>query len=125
MELFSEVYGCYFTIVSRILKQAEKGLIKPEIEQLVKNHGFYESTLHLLPLLFSGEWKLLREENKTYYSKLSENTKRPLTTLEKAWLKALTADLRLKLFLDDETLCELEIALADIEPLFLPDDFHV
>jgi len=47
MELFSEVYGCYFTVVSRILDQAQNGLTKAEIEQLVSSHGFYDSTFHL------------------------------------------------------------------------------
>ena len=125
MELFSEIYGCYFSVVSRILNQAENGLTKSEIEKLVADGGFYDSAFHLLPALFSGEWNLLREENNTYYSKLKSQTKRPLTTLEKAWLKALTADPRIQIFLNEAQLEELQKSLADIEPLFLNDDFHV
>jgi hypothetical protein len=125
MELFSEIYGCYFTVVSRILEQSQNGLTKIEIEQLVKSHGFYDSTFHLLPALFSCEWNLLDERDKKYYSRLSRNVKRPLTALEKAWLKALLFDPRIKLFLDEESLVELQKALSDIEPLFMYDDFHI
>ena len=35
MKMFSEIYGCYFTVVSRISEQSNKGLTKAEIEQLV------------------------------------------------------------------------------------------
>jgi len=125
MELFSEIYGCYFTVVSRILNNAEKGLTKSEVEKIVSEGGFYDSAFHLLPALFSGEWNLLREENQVYHSRLSGKIKRPLTTLEKAWLKALTDDPRIKLFLSDTQLAELQSALADIEPLLRNEDFHV
>jgi uncharacterized protein YktA (UPF0223 family) len=131
MELFNEVYGCYFTVVSRILNQAEAGLTKSEIEKLVSDGGFYDSAFHLLPALFpaggtfSGEWNLLREDNKIYYSRLLNKIKRPLTILEKSWLKALTADARIKLFLEETQLNELRELLNDIEPLFINDNFHV
>ena len=125
MELFSEIYGCYFTVVSRILERAQNGLTKGEIEKLVSEGGFYDSIFHLLPALFSGEWKLLHEKDSVYYSKTSGETKRPLTTLEKSWLKALTDDPRINLFLNTEQLDHLRESLVDIEPLFLNDDFNV
>jgi len=125
MELFSEIYGCYFTVVSRILNNAENGLTKSEIEKIVSRNAFYDSAFHLLPALFSGEWNLLREKNQVYHSRLSGKIKRPLTTLEKAWLKALTDDPRIKLFLDEAQLKELQGSLSDAEPLFSNDDFHV
>ena len=40
MELFSEIYGCYFTVVAHILEQAQRGLTKHEIEQFVNEYGF-------------------------------------------------------------------------------------
>ena len=79
MELFSEIYGCYYTVVSRILDRARPGVTKAEIERIVNDCGFYDSAFHLLPSLFSGEWDLLEEKDKLYYSKLSEPVKRPLT----------------------------------------------
>jgi len=125
MELFSEIYGCYFTVVSRILDQAQNGLTKEEIEKLVDEGGFYDTAFHLLPLLFSGEWNLLCEKDKSYYSRLTKKTKRPLTILEKAWMKALMHDPRINLFLDDEQINNLREMLIDVEPLFSNDDFNV
>ena len=125
MELFSEIYGCYFTVVSRILQQSKNGLTKAEIEQLVRDHGFYDSTFHLLPALFSGEWDLLEERDQKYFSKLVKEARRPLSTLEKSWLKALLEDARIKLFLDEAAQNELGNALADIPPLYLNEDFHI
>jgi len=124
MELFSEIYGCYYTVVSEILRKSEKGMTKGEIEELVSSRGFYESTFHLIPSLFSDEWNLLAEKNGKYYSKLNV-AQRPLTNLEKSWLKALLSDKRMKLFLDEEFFDELQQSLAEVEPLYSIDDFHV
>ncbi|MCL2254223.1 MAG: WYL domain-containing protein [Lachnospiraceae bacterium] len=124
MELFSEIYGCYFTVVSRILEKARDGLTKVQIEQLVKDHGFYDSTFHLLPALISNEWNFFTQKENKYFSRLSEEIKRPLSGTEKSWLKALLADPRLKLFLDEEALTALTETLSDTPPLFLYDDFH-
>lgn len=125
MELFSEIYGCYFTVVTRILEQAQGGLTKAEIEQLVNTYGFYESTFHLLPSLFSGEWNLLKEENHKYYSMVDIKAKRPFTALEQSWLKALLDDPRILLFLDENALKALRHSLQDVKPLYLQDDFTV
>lgn len=125
MEMFSEIYGCYFTVVSRILEQARNGLTKAEIEQLIKSHGFYDSTFYLLSALFSGEWNLLYERDKKYYSKLAGKTKRPLTIIEKSWLKALFDDPRIKLFLDEPAFNELKDSINDIVPLFINNDFYI
>ncbi len=124
MELFSEVYGCYYSVVSRVLNKAQSGLTKSQIEELVKADGFYESSFHLLPALFLGKWNLLEERKGCYYSRLRREAKRPLTTLEKAWLKALADDPRIRLFLGDEQLEELNQALVAVQPLYQQNDFH-
>ncbi len=125
MELFSEIYGCYFTVVAKILEQAQNGLSKSEIEQLVSGYGFYDTAFHLLPSLFSSEWSLLAERDKKYFTKFNSETKRPLTTLEKSWLKALLNDRRIKLFLNDSQLTVLDESLNNIEPLYEQNDFHI
>lgn len=125
MELFSEIYGCYFTVVARILEQAQKGVSREEIEKLVSAEGFYDSAFHLLPSLFSGEWNLLEKKENIYYSRLSDFPKRPFTTLEKSWLKALLSDPRIRLFLDEEPLEILKTALTDVMPLYEQDVFYV
>lgn len=125
MELFSEIYGCYFNVVSRILDQTQTGMTKSEIEKLVKEGGFYDSAFHLLPALFSNEWSLLNEKDNVYYSRLINPSKRSLTILEKSWLKALTEDPRIQLFLDAAQLAELRKSLSDVPPLYLNSDFHI
>ena len=75
MELFSEIYGCYFTVVSRILEQAQDGLTRSRLEQLVADNGFQDSTFHLLPCLFSGEWDMLERKGDMFYSKMGAVTK--------------------------------------------------
>jgi len=59
--LFSEVYGCYFTMVKRILEQAEIGFTRSEMEAMVQADGFYDTAFHLLPKLFSEEIETLKD----------------------------------------------------------------
>ncbi|MDF2873131.1 MAG: protein-containing protein [Anaerocolumna sp.] len=124
--LFSEVYGCYFTVVRSILEQAEGGLTRAEIESMVQTDGFYDSAFHLLPKLFSGEWNLMEQRTDgKYYSKLiSKDLTRPMTDLEKGWLKALLFDKRIHLFVNSEEAAVLSEALKEVSPLFLQSDFH-
>ena len=124
--LFSEVYGCYFTVVRSILEQAEGGLTRAEIESMVLTDGFYDSAFHLLPKLFSGEWNLMEQRTDgKYYSKLiSKDLTRPMTDLEKGWLKALLFDKRIHLFVNSEEAAALSEALKEVSPLFLQSDFH-
>ncbi len=141
MDLFSEVYGCYFTAVAKILKQAQYGMTKTEIEDMVNAQAFCDSAFHLLPRLlgravpegnnqpelFLSEWNLLEKKSDgNYYAKPQlSKTKRPMTSLEKAWIKALLSDKRIRLFISQSELNALESALTDIAPLFSPDVFHV
>lgn len=127
MDLFSEVYGCYFTVVSKILEQAQCGMNKAEIEHMVNSQAFYDSAFHLLPKLFSGEWNMLEQKSDgKYYAKPQlAKTERSMTNLEKAWLKALLSDKRILLFISQSELEALKSALTDIAPLFSHDDFHI
>jgi len=127
VELFSEIYGCYYQVVARVLRQAHrKGINCAEISRIISEGAFSESGLHLLPRLLGGEWDLLEEENGCYRSKLEHaNTYLPLTNLQKSWLKALLPDPRLRLFLDDEQLKQVQKHLASTDPLFDLSDFHV
>lgn len=126
-ELFSEVYGCYFTVIARILEKAKAGMTKAEIEDYVRENAFYDSAFHLLPKLFSNEWNLLEQNSDgRYYSKLlSESTERPLTNLEKSWIKALLNDKRISLFISPSEMSVLDNILADVSPLYLPEDFYI
>ena len=127
MELFHEMYGCYYHVVGQILREAHgAGLSRDEIDRIVAQEAFSESGLHLLPRLFSGEWDFLQEKNGTYRSKLqSSDTSLPLTFLERSWLKALLCDRRIRLFWDEKQITELHVQLQDIAPLFHAGDFHI
>ncbi len=126
MDLFSEVYGCYYTVIARVLEQAQKGMTRGEIEKFVSDNAFYDSAFHMLPKLFSGEWNLLENKQGMFYSKIKSTTiKRPLTTLEKSWLKSLISDERIKLFISQGELNVLEKEFEHISPLFNQNDFHI
>lgn len=127
MELFSELYGCYYRVVAKILEEAHgKGISRARLEAIVQEYGFEESGLHLVPSLINGEWDLLFENSEgLYQSKLmGKQVGKPLTHLQKSWLKAIAQDEKFRLFLTDAQIQEWEVRLKDVEPLFLEEDFH-
>lgn len=126
MELFSEIYGCYYTVLARILAGAhQNGMTRADIEAVIDKSAFADTAFHLLPKLISGEWPLLTERDGRFYSILaSGDTTRPLSALERAWLKALLTDPRMRLFLSEAQCAALD-GMLDMEPLFQPEDFHL
>ena len=73
-------------------------------------------SLAIEPALLSGCWPFLRPDGTTTLKQMPD---RPITILEKRWLKAILLDPRMQLF-------ECEISgLEDVEPLFLPEDLCV
>ncbi len=124
--LFSEVYGCYFTVVNKIIEDAQKGMTIQEIETLVQNQAFYDSAFHLVPKIISSEWSFLEKntDNKYYTKDTLTPTPRPLTNLEKSWLKAILLDKRISLFLTTDEITNLNSELKDINPLFESNQFH-
>ena len=59
---------------------------------------------------------MIRSDGKTA---ISNDPTRPLTLLERKWLKAISLDPRIKLFDVDFSW------LGDVEPLFTPDDYYI
>ena len=111
--IFSEVYGTYFLVLSKILARAVEGnLTHQELERIVRKEGFGESILTIPEKLERGSWPLLTPKLTT---SLRHKPTRPLTLLEKRWLKALLSDPRIRLF-DPPT-----EGLEDIEPLYPPE----
>lgn len=122
MELFSEIYGCYYEVVSALLRAAPLG--RKELERLVAERGYGESTFQLIPkLLDQSTWPLFEEQEGRYHSRLAHAPSLPVSTLELSWLKALLGDQRIRLFLTDEQLSHLAAALTDIAPLYRQEDF--
>ncbi|WPC39378.1 WYL domain-containing protein [Clostridium sp. JS66] len=125
MELFSEIYSCYYKVIEKILNTASKEPVTQEIiTSIINNNGFSESALYILPKLIHGDWQLLDEKNGKYISKLNGEVKRPLTLLEKSWLKAILSDKRIVLFLKQQEILHLRQYLKDVEPLFDVNDFY-
>ncbi|MBC8060736.1 MAG: WYL domain-containing protein [Clostridiaceae bacterium] len=125
MELFSEIYSCYYKVVSKILNTAfNNPLTKTEITQIIEDNAFSESAFYILPKLLEGQWNLMKNVDGKYLSKLGENVKLPVTVLQKAWLKALLSDKRIALFLKDDEIEFFKEYLKDLDPLFDIADFH-
>lgn len=109
--LFSEVYGAYFDTVSAILTEASRGeLSSVRIREIVREKAFAESMLTIPQKLADGTWPFLS-------GTLSHLPKKPLTQLQKRWLKALLLDPRISLF---DVSAE---GLEDAQPLFTPEQF--
>ena len=113
--LFHEVYGSYYRAVGAILRQAVAGtLTQRRLRELVQTHAFGESGLSIPEGLTGERWRLLHRDLST---ELHQGPQRPLTELEKRWLKALLLDERIRLF-------PVEAAgLEGVEPLFRPEMF--
>ena len=57
MELFNEIYSCYYHTVRHILAEAAGHSVNmKEMEQICKNQAFQETALAVLPKLTKGEW---------------------------------------------------------------------
>lgn len=113
--LFHEVYGSYYQTVSAVLREACKGtLTKKRLHELVQAHAFGESFLNIPDGLTGERWKLLHQDMST---ELVNEPERPLTLLEKQWLRALLLDPRIRLFMPDMH------GLEKVRPLFTPDMF--
>lgn len=113
--LFSEIYGSYFTAVSRILDKAvEGGLTGKELSAIVQETAFGESLLTIPSSLKEEKWPFL---DGNYQTCIRHEPTMPLTLLQKQWLKALLQDPRIRLFSPSED------GLEDVEPLYDMDTF--
>lgn len=123
MELFSEVYGLYYRLVSDILQQDE--MSRTEIMNFIESNGFAETFYIIESKLLSDDgYGLLKQEDQKYNSTLHHDIRRSLTLLEKRWLKAILNDPKVSLFIDQQRISELQNALREIEPLYNPHIFH-
>lgn len=112
---FNEIYSTYYRVVEKILREAQtRKLTSDDISNIAKENGFAESGWYIPDKLKSKEWPLLLDDMTT---PLTQPVGRPVTLLEKRWLKALLLDPRIKLFAVDAT------GLEDVEPLFRPEQF--
>lgn len=144
--LFHEMYGSYFRTVARILSEAGRAPVtEKRMLDIIAENAFSESMLVIPEKLESGEWPLLTGSagvasdgdeavrgrdgtaGKSYASVLLHAPARPLSGLEKQWLKALLDDPRIRLFLyreeDAKVLDRVRELLKDVPALFDQDMF--
>ena len=125
MELFSEIYNCYYQIVGRIIREAQDlPVTRKEMERICTDMGFYESGLYILPRLMNGEWKLLAPDSRGYRSLTGNTAAMPFTLLQRSWIRTLLEDRRFRLFFTEEQLCALKCYTEGTAPLWNPEDFH-
>ncbi len=123
MELFSEIYSCYYQVLRHLLC-SQDALTIQDIRRLICGEGFEESLLSIIPKLEDGTWNLFEKDGKLYRSRLSSSFTTPVSDLEKSYLKALLSDPRIGLFLDREQSEALDNMLADVTPLWRPEQFY-
>lgn len=111
--LFSEVYGTYYGVLTRLLEQAVAGNLTQEtLLETVREKGFEESVLTIPEALKNQDWPLIAAD---FSTPLRHKPEMPLTTLQKRWLKSLLSDPRIRLFAPPVE------GLEDVEPLYPAD----
>jgi len=123
MELFSEIYSCYYQVLRHLLC-SQDALTIQDIRNRICGEGFEESLLSIIPKLEDGIWNLFEKDGKLYRSRLSPSFTTPVSDLEKSYLKALLSDPRIGLFLNQEQLDALDKMLASVTPLWKPEQFY-
>lgn len=124
MELFSEVYSAYYRAVEHLLAAAcERPLTAAEMERMIGQYAFSESAMFILPKIQSGEWALFEPQGAGWRSKTGIPPQMPLTNLQRAWLKAMLQNPRIRLFLDDDEIQSLSGSFGGMEPMYGQSDF--
>lgn len=123
MELFSEIYNCYFQVLRRLL-QNQNAMTIQEIQTEISDDVFGESLLSIIPKIEDGTWNLFQKQDGLYLSKLGKNFSVPLSHLQKSYLKALLSDPRIRLFLEPEQLDTLKEMLKTVNPLWTQEQFY-
>lgn len=114
--IFNEIYSVYYNVIAKIIERILQGdVTEKELNEIVIQNAFGESTLTILPSLKSEKWQLI----KNMATPIKNKPTMPLTTIQKRWLKAISQDPRINLF-------GIKIeGLEDVEPLFTKDDYFV
>ncbi len=123
MEIFSEIYNCYYQVLRHLLCTKAPATLE-EMRSQVCQEGFLESMLSIIPKLESGSWNLLRKDGNLYLSKLTSDFTVPISALERSYLKALLNDARIGLFLTPSQTASLGSMLAETPPLWKPEQFY-
>lgn len=123
MELFSEIYSCYYQVLRHLLT-CQNALAIDEIRSQICKEGFEESLLAIIPKLESGSWNLFKKNGELYLSKIDSSFLTPLSRLQQSYLKTLLSDPRMGLFLSQEQLESLGSMLDSVKPLWNQDQIY-
>ncbi|MBR3646417.1 MAG: WYL domain-containing protein [Lachnospiraceae bacterium] len=123
MNIFSEVYNCYYQILKSIIINHPE-ITLDDLRSYVSDNGFEESLLYLIPKIESGEWNLFSKNGNVFISNISKDFYVPLTTLQKSYIKTLLKDQRMALFLSSDERDRLNGILDNVEPLWDDDTFY-
>ncbi|MDD7718060.1 MAG: WYL domain-containing protein [Eubacteriaceae bacterium] len=115
--IFNEIYSAYYNAVAAIIKKA---IINPvgrsELHQIVQENAFGESVPSIEQSIYGEKWQLIKKDGTTPIENIPDM---PLTLIQKRWLKAVSLDKRMKLFVDEP------LDFGDVEPLFTSDDIEI
>lgn len=115
--IFNEIYSAYYNTVAKIITSIINGNSDEKvINEIITENAFAESILTILPSLKSEKWQLVKADMTT---PIKHIPKMPLTMIQKQWLKAISLDPRIKLFIVDFSF------LKDTEPLFTTEDYFI
>ena len=125
MELFDEIYSRNYTAIAKILKQFQsenRPMTGKEISDILTR---YNAELTLRELTDNLGILTKSDHANTYIVRdaFLPAPRRPLTFSELSWLRAVSLDRRLSLFLDDEQRDRLTDVLADVPTLYDEDMF--
>ncbi len=121
--LFSEIYSAYYNTVASIISCSQQGKLDSDLLfKIVKESAFPESFMTIGSALETGKWPLIKKD---YTTNIESLPTMPLSILQKRWLKALCNDKRIRLFVADDVMANLELQLKDVEPLFTECDYYL
>ena len=121
--LFSEIYSAYYNTVASIISSSQQGKLDSDLLfKIVKESAFPESFMTIGSALETGKWPLIKKD---YNTNIQNIPTMPLSILQKRWLKALCNDKRIRLFVADDVMSNLELQLKDVEPLFTENDYYL
>ena len=121
MILFDEVYGSYYACVENLVRNAP--LSQADFRRILSEMLSIDGGIDLSERLTDGRLPMLRVESKQLASALAHAPERPLTDLERAYLRTLCDDPRAALFLEDAQLARLRQQVGEGERLFSQADF--
>ncbi|MBQ8959889.1 MAG: WYL domain-containing protein [Ruminococcus sp.] len=126
MNIFSEIYGAYFRILAQLL---EAGTTDDKtVRERIMKEGFRDSILFLPQKLIPGreDWGLFRRGSDGSLKRITRSAPpKILTGLQRSWLKAKLSDPRIRLFMEEDALAELDRRLENTEPLYRQEHFRI